>query len=158
MGRFEIKTALAVDADELWEQAVTFEGVNYELGPVLKMTMPPGARGGRTIADMAPGERLGRSWLLLGGVLPVDYDDIGIAELGPRRFQERSRMLSMSIWEHERVVEAAGERSCTVTDRLGFTLRGPLGRIGAADSLATLMIGATFRHRHRRLVRRHGPG
>jgi hypothetical protein len=30
-----------------------------------------------------PPDRLGRSWLLLFGFIPFDYDDLGLAELGP---------------------------------------------------------------------------
>ncbi|MDQ3102295.1 MAG: hypothetical protein M3Q53_00430 [Actinomycetota bacterium] len=155
MGRFSISTALAASAMEIWEQVCTFEGVNYELGPYLRMTKPPGLRG-RSLDVLAPGSAPGRSWLLLGGVLPVDYDDLGIAELEPpRRFLERSRMLSMAAWEHERVVEPAGESACTVTDRLAYELRDPLARAPGADALADRMVAATFRHRHQRLVVRH---
>ena len=50
--------------------------------------------------------------MLLGGFLPVDYDDLCLAEIEPpRRFLERSRMLSMSIWQHERIVEPLSERN-----------------------------------------------
>jgi hypothetical protein len=62
---------------------------------------------GRTIDDIRPGTRAGRSWILLFGLIPVDYDDLGIAELEPgRRFLERSTMLSMGFWEHERLAGA----------------------------------------------------
>ena len=67
---------------------------------------------------------LGRSWILLGGLLPVDYDDLKLAELEPgRRFLERSRTLTFSVWQHERIVEPEGEGRCRVTDRLGFELQ-----------------------------------
>ena len=53
-----------------------------------------------------PGQRLFRSWLLVGGLLPVDYDDVSFAEVEPgRRFLERSSLLSQSVWEHERTIE-----------------------------------------------------
>lgn len=156
MQRFAISTTLATAADELWRQVCTIEGVNYELGPYLRMTMPSGLRG-RSIDDLEPGAQPGRSWLLLGGVFPVDYDDLGIAELEPpRRFLERSRMLSMSIWEHERLVEPAGHASSTISDRLGFELRRPLAAAPGSGALAIRMVGSTFRHRHRRLLARHG--
>jgi ligand-binding SRPBCC domain-containing protein len=146
----ERTTQLAAPSADVWASAVTPEGINYELRPWMRMTMPRGLRE-RTVEDVQPGERPGRSWLLLFGVLPVDYDDLGIAELEPgRRFVERSTMLSMRTWQHERIVEPAG-RGCTVTDRLTFEPRIPgLGRFSRA------VIEFLFRHRHRRLAERFG--
>jgi ligand-binding SRPBCC domain-containing protein len=100
---------------------------------------------------------LGRSWLLLGRLLPVDYDDLRLAELEPgRRFLERSRTLSFAVWQHERTVEPEGEGSCRVTDRLGFELRRGVAWIPGAGSLAAAIVGFLFRHRHRRLARSTG--
>lgn len=156
MGAVSITTALAIPADAMWRQATGLEGVNYELGPLLGMTAPAGLRGS-TIADLEPGVPVGRSWLLLGGVLPVDYDDLCVAEIeAPRRFLERSRMGSMSLWEHERTIEPAGASCCVVTDDLGFTLRRPLAVVPGSETIARWIVQAIFRHRHRRLVARHG--
>jgi ligand-binding SRPBCC domain-containing protein len=97
---------------------------------------------------------LGRSWILLGRVLPVDYDDLCLAELEPgRRFLERSQTLSFSVWQHERIVEPLDDRSCRVTDRLGFELKRGIAWIPGAARLATAIVGFLFRHRHRRLAR-----
>ena len=146
----ERTTKLAASPADVWESAVTPEGINYELRPWLRMTMPEALRG-RTVEEVRPGERPGRSWLLLFGVLPVDYDDLGIAELEPgRRFLERSTMLSMRVWQHERMVEAAGE-GCAVTDRLSFEPRFP-----GSGRLSRAVIEFLFRHRHRRLAERFG--
>jgi ligand-binding SRPBCC domain-containing protein len=77
-----------------------------------------------------------------------DYDDLTIVELEPgRRFLERSPMLSMRLWQHERIVEPDGD-GCTVTDRLTFEPRVPVP--------AAPLIQVLFRHRHRRLRRRFG--
>ena len=98
---------------------------------------------------------LGRSWILLGGLLPVDYDDLCLAELEPgRRFLERSSTLAFRVWQHERVVEPEGAGSCRVTDALGFELRAAIAWIPGAERLAAAIVGALFRHRHRRLARR----
>ena len=103
LGRAELGPARL--GGEIWERAITEEGINDELRPILRMTMPPGLRG-KTVDDVEVGVPLGRSWILLGGLLPVDYDDLCLAELEPgRRFLERSAPLSFSVWQHERVVE-----------------------------------------------------
>ncbi len=58
--------------------------------------MPAGLQG-KTIDDVEVGEPLGRSWILLGGLIPVDFDDLRLVELEPgRRFLERSRTLTFS--------------------------------------------------------------
>jgi ligand-binding SRPBCC domain-containing protein len=140
-------------APEVWERAVREEGINYELAPILRMTMPGGLRG-KTIDDVEVGVPLGRSWILLGRLLPVDYDDLRLAELEPgRRFLEHSRTLSFSVWQHERTVEPEGEGRCRVTDRLGFELKRGIAWLPGAELLAAAIVGFLFRHRHRRLSR-----
>jgi ligand-binding SRPBCC domain-containing protein len=139
----------------VWERAVTEAGINDELAPFLRMTMPDGLQD-RTVDSVEVGIELGRSWILLGGFLPVDYDDLKLAELEPgRRFLERSRTLSFSLWEHERIVEAEGEGRSRVTDRLGFELRAAIAWMPGAASLASAVVAFLFRHRHRRLARFH---
>jgi ligand-binding SRPBCC domain-containing protein len=137
-------------AEQVWRRIVTPEGINHELGPWIRMTVPRPLRG-KTIDDVEPGRRLGRSWLLLLGVVPFDYDDIGLAELGPGfRFLERSTMLSMSRWEHERFVEPRGE-GCEVTDRVAFELRRPIRWVPGLDRAIRALVARMFAHRHRRL-------
>ena len=144
-------------AAEVWERAITEEGINDELAPILRMTMPPGLRG-KTVDTVEVGVPLGRSWILLGRVLPVDYDDLCLAELEPgRRFLERSRTLSFSVWQHERMIEPEGEARCRVTDRLGFELKRGVAWIPGVAELASAVVGFLFRHRHRRLARATAP-
>ena len=121
----------------------------------MRMTVPA-SMSGRTIADVAPGSHLGRSWLLLFGIIPFDYDDIGIAELGPgHRFLERSSMLSMKCWEHERTITPSAD-GCEVHDRVAFELRGPLSAVPGLSGLLRQTLERVFRHRHARLARAFG--
>jgi hypothetical protein len=124
-------------------------GINAELGPLLRMTTPRGLES-LDLHGLEPGP-LGRSWLLLFGVIPIDYDEIGLERIEPGRgFLERSRMLSQRLWEHERTIEA-GEGGAVVTDRLAWEPRLPLpGR------LLRPTIAAVFRHRHKQLRRHFG--
>jgi ligand-binding SRPBCC domain-containing protein len=153
MGSVEQTSVIARPAAEVWERAISEEGINDELAPILRMTMPRGLRG-KTIDDVEVGVPLGRSWILLGRLLPVDYDDLCLAELEPgRRFLERSRTLSFTVWQHERVIEPEGAEGCRVTDRLGFELKHGVAWIPGAESLAAAIVAFLFRHRHRRLAR-----
>lgn len=136
----------------VWQRVTTPAGINDELFPWLRMTVPK-ALLGKTIEAMPLGPRLGRSWLLLLGVLPIDYDDLAIAALEPgRRFLERSSMLAVAEWEHERRL-AADPGGCRVEDRIGFVLRAPMRFVPGLASLLSRALRALFAHRHRRLRR-----
>jgi hypothetical protein len=155
----EVASRLPASAAAVWGRAVTPAGINDELRPIVRMTMPKGL-GDATIESVETGVTLGRSWILLGGLLPVDYDDLRLEEMTkPKggqtlfRFRERSRTASFAVWGHERIVEPVGEEACTITDRLTWELKPLLARVPGADRLATAIVGFLFRHRHRRLRR-----
>lgn len=159
----ELTTRLPATAAAVWARAVTPDGINDELRPILRMTMPRGMEAA-TIEDVAVGEELGRSWILLGGLIPVDYDDLRLVAIDrePKggqtlfRFQERSRTSTLRVWSHERIVASAGEDACIVTDRLGWEPRALVARIPGSGRVVAAIVGALFRHRHRRLQRRWG--
>ena len=143
--RVDVATHITARPDEVWARVSTFAGVNHELGPLLRMSEPPG---GETIdpATVPIGVRWFRSRLLLFGRIPVDYDDLTFVSITPGRgFHERSAMRSMRIWEHERTLEAvAGGTS--VRDRVSF-----VPRVRVARRLQRAAVAWTFRRRHRRL-------
>jgi ligand-binding SRPBCC domain-containing protein len=131
--------------DVVWARVSTFEGINAELQPLMRMTAPASVRALEP-ADVVLGERIFRSWVLLFGVLPIDFDDLTLVELEPGRgFLERSRMLSMRVWEHERRLQPVAG-GCRIVDRLTFQPRLP-----GMGPLLERFIRLTFRHRHRRL-------
>jgi ligand-binding SRPBCC domain-containing protein len=151
MRTFTTMTTLGVAPDQVWQRVITPEGINAELRPVLRMTVPRAWRG-TTLETVAPGTRLGRSWLLLFGVLPVDYDNITLVEWEPgRRFREDSTTLSMRHWQHERSV-LPWERGCIVQDQVSFAVRNPLALLPGLERLCGALLQALFRHRHRRLL------
>jgi ligand-binding SRPBCC domain-containing protein len=148
MRTVENETVVRAEASVVWARAVTPDGFNHEMRPWLTMTMPRGAEG-LTVETVPLGQPVGRAWLRLLGVVPFDYDHLVIVEVEPgRRFLERSTMLSMRRWEHERTLTAVpgGTR---VHDRVSFEPRLPVP--GLAGALA-VVVGAFFRHRQRRLA------
>jgi ligand-binding SRPBCC domain-containing protein len=142
------RTELLASADEVWAHAASPDGINRELAPV-RMTFPP------EVTRLGPesvraGEPLCTSWVLAFGVLPIERWEIVISEIGPRRFVERSRVLSLRQWTHEREVTERGG-GCTLSDTLTFEPRLPgTGRVISA------FIANTFRRRHRYLQRAFG--
>lgn len=137
--------------EQVWARAVTAAGVAHEFGPLLTMRFPAALRG-RSIADVPLGQPLGRAWILLGGLLPVEFDDLVIAELeAPRSFRERSSLGSCRVWEHLREFEQLPDGSTRVTDTLRAEPRALL-----PGPVVRAMVGALFSHRHRRLARAFG--
>jgi len=117
----------------------------------LRMTSPR-SLSGATVDDVPVGVPLGRSWILLLGVIPIDFDDLLISELEPgRRFLETSSTMSASRWEHERTLTGTDDGT-EIRDRIRFEPRGVVGRISLARRLLYSVVEATFRHRHRRLA------
>src|SRR5436309_223133 len=119
---FEIESSLRASAARVWEHASSMAGVNLELWPLVQMTYPPAMK--RLTPETVPlGRRAFRSWLLLFGLLPIDYDDLTLIELEPGRgFQEVSPMFSMREWRHRRAVIPTAE-GCVVRDEVTCTPR-----------------------------------
>lgn len=146
-----LTSELGASPEAVWARITDPAGINDELRPLMRMTVPAGVRD-FGLEDPEPG-RIGRSWLLLFGFLPFDYDDLTLVRLEPGRgFLERSSMLSMRLWEHERTLTPCGEGYCRVTDRVAWEPRLPL-----PGGWFHPVVFAIFRHRHRRLRLRFEP-
>ena len=144
----ERKSVVDAPAHRVWARVVTPEGINDEMRPWMTMSIP--RRLGPVTIDTVPvGVPLGRAWLRLFGIVPFDYDALTIAELEPgQRFHEKSTMLSMRRWEHERTVTPVGDGRTAVHDRLTFE-----PRLAVLTPAVTAIVRAFFEHRHRRLAR-----
>ena len=149
MGELTASSVVAAEPAEVWQHAISPSGVNRELRPLLRMTFPAGTT---DLTDgWQPGERRFRSWILLLGVLPVEYDDVVFEEVEPgRRFLERSTLLSQRVWEHERIVEAV-DGGCRITDRVRFE-----PRLRWLAVVHRTVFRAVFAWRHRNLRRLFG--
>lgn len=145
----ERTSVVSAPVEQVWARVTDPEGILHELRPWLTLTMPRGAED-VTIDTLRLGEPIGRAWIKLFGLVPIDYDDLCIIGLEPgRSFHEKSTMMSASDWQHERTLTPFDDGSTRVHDRLMFTLRRPLRPIGR---MCAWVIGALFSHRHRRLT------
>jgi hypothetical protein len=100
----ENQVVVAADAAAVWERIVHPDGTNHEMRPWMTMRLPRRARG-LTIETISLGRPIGRAWLRLFGFVPFYFDHLTMVELETGvRFFERSTMLSMRRWEHERTV------------------------------------------------------
>lgn len=146
MKRFVFESRLTAPPEVVWHHATRPALLNREFAPLLRMTFPS------EMEDLAsafrPGERICRSWILLFGWIPVEYDDLVLVEVEPgRRFLERSTMLTQRRWEHERTLENA-DGGTRVVDRVEFEAKVPL-----LEPIQALAFRAVFAWRHDRLRR-----
>ena len=146
---FVFRSSLTAPPEAVWDRITTMQGVNDELAPVFRMTHP---RGLDRLPDDAPtGVRLFRSWVLLFGVIPVDYDDLTLVRIEPGKgFLESSQLMTARRWEHERTLEplAAGT---LLSDRIAFE-----PRVRTLGPVLFRVTRALFAHRHGRLQARFG--
>jgi ligand-binding SRPBCC domain-containing protein len=147
---FTISSLVAAPRERVWERVTTPEGVNAELMPIVRMTLPRGTEQ-LDLASVPVGSPVGRCWLLLFGLIPFDWDDLMLLRLeAPAGFHELSSMASMRVWEHERTLEPVAG-GCRVTDRVAFLPRVPFPAVWVRP-----LFRAIFRHRHRRLRAQFG--
>jgi ligand-binding SRPBCC domain-containing protein len=149
----EQSSDVAAPIDAVWERVVSPEGINDEMRPWLTMSMPRGTED-LTIDTIEIGVPVGRAWIRLFGLLPIDYDHLSLVALEQgRSFHEKSTMLSMRSWQHERTLTPLTDSTTRVQDRITFEPRWFL-RLSAG--LLRRLLAAFFAHRHRRLVRHFG--
>ena len=151
MGRrpiaLEFRSRLDAPAEVVWHAATSLSDINDELGPLLRLRGPAGLE---TIGDLAGHEGTVRAGLWLFGIVPIDRMLVQLETIEAARFVERSRLVSMRTWRHDRRVEPA-ERGCLLEDRL--TLEP---RLWGTGWLLRLFVRRLFIHRHRRLRHRYG--
>lgn len=144
--KVEVTSDLAADRRVVLSHVATFDGVNQELRPLLTMTAPSPWRE-HSLFEAPVGKPLFRSWLLLGGVVPIDFDHIAFESIDPESgFVESSVMLTMTPWRHERRVTAHEPSGSRIVDRLTFVPRVP-----GTGRLLAIIVKRLFLHRHARL-------
>lgn len=147
---FTQSSRLDADPQSVWDRVITPEGINAEMRPFMRMTVPRGIES-LDPSQITVGEPIGRSWILLFGVIPIDYDDLKLERLDPGRgFLERSTLGSMRVWEHERTIET-DDGGCVLTDRIAAEPRALV-----SGRLLAPIFRWFFRHRHRQLQRHFG--
>jgi len=139
----------------VWRHATTPAGINAEFGPWMRKTVPRRLRH-TSLDEVELGARVCRSWVLVLGVVPFEYDDLVIVERGPGlRFLERSSTLVARTWQHERMVVPAAS-GCRLTDRVSLDPRPAMARVPGSAGMVRRVVEAIFTHRHRRLAARFG--
>jgi hypothetical protein len=106
---------LEAEPEAVWARVTTPEGINAELMPLIRTTVPDGPSP-MDLDSIELGKPIGRSWVLLLGFLPIECDEIKLVELAPPRgFVQRGRLLSQRHWRHERTIEPLEEGGCVLT-------------------------------------------
>jgi ligand-binding SRPBCC domain-containing protein len=146
----EVSSRLAVERERLWAVISTMQGVNAELAPWLRMSVPVDVRD-KSLADIRIGEVAFESWLLALGFVPFDRHRLCLIEVEVGRgFVERSSSWLQRVWQHERTLEAV-LGGTQIHDRVTFE-----PRVGALTPVVRALVARLFRHRHARLRARFG--
>ncbi len=128
---------------------LTMEGVNRELSPLIRMTVPP-AWSGKAISEWPTGKMLFSSWILLFGILPVDRHNFMMQCVDHQRgFAESSSSWINKLWRHRREIDSCGT-SYRVVDSVEFQCRLPL-----LECILGPVYRFVFRHRHQ-VLRSYG--
>ena len=109
------------------------------------MTVPRRLRH-TSLDEVEFGVRVCRSWVLVLGFVPFEYDDLVIVERGPGlRFLERSSTLVARTWQHERMVVPAAS-GCRLSDRVSLDPRPAMARVPGSAAMVRRVVEAIFTH------------
>lgn len=124
-------------------------GVNYELAPLVQMSVPEDWAS-TSIAQWPVDVEIFASKILLLGVIPIDLHHIKFDAVDQSGFRESSRSLMYRVWAHERRIseDASGAR---VKDTVYFECH-----LALLGGLLKPIYKAVFAHRHQRLRSRYG--
>ena len=140
------ESTLAASPGVVWDWITSFDGISREMMPLLRMSAPAGVRDIASV-PFTPGVPMFRSWIRLGGVLPIDFSDLTLVSLTPGEgFVEQSHMGSMRSWRHERRITPLAS-GCRLIDVLTFEPR-------FGGRLAVAIVRRFFTHRHD-MLRKH---
>lgn len=146
---FTINSIVKVETTQLWQAITNMQGINYELVPLVSMTVPKEYRE-LTIEDAPIGEKLFRSVILLFQFIPVDLHHFKLEKVVPNeRFEENSTSLMHYFWKHTRILRTV-DNGTSVTDTIQFYPRLPL--IGF---LLKPIYQFIFKRRHQRLSKKY---
>jgi hypothetical protein len=144
MPNFEMESELAVSSNELAHDTLNMSGVNYELGPLLKMSAPDIWQS-KSITDWPTNQNLFTSNILLLGLIPIDRHYFNFKTIDSFGFKENSKSLMNSLWSHERLIKSVGYGS-VIKDVIIYE-----SKLGILGNLFMPIYKAIFKHRHNRL-------
>lgn len=134
-----------VSKAQVWKQVTSWDGINYELLPFLKMTKPSNLPS--SLEKFSPEILPKTSLILLFGLVPIDIHTFIKFDINPVEFYfvEQSWNIPTSIWKHRRKLSEDGG-GVVVKDHLEITPRTLL-----LVFLLKPIYSMVFRRRHERL-------
>lgn len=128
----------------VWQSISSFRGVNNEFFPLLRMTCPN--EDIHITKDLVTDNVLFCSWLLLFGCIPIECDFVRLAScIEGESFQERSSMLLMKSWNHDRFLYVK-DGGTEIIDEVYF-----VPRIWGTKWILNVLVYSLFSYRHWRL-------
>ena len=139
---------LPVAPEQLIKELFTMSGVNYELGPIIKMSAPE-EWALKPITKWPVNQELFTSTISLFGFIPIDRHRFKLLSISSAGFTESSSSLFNVVWAHERTITKNGS-GAIVKDSVGYK-----SKIGSLSFLSMPVYRFIFNHRHRRLRQKY---
>ena len=144
MPSFEISSIIEGSMKDLSEDLLCMDGVNYELLPLAKMTVPSEWTK-KPLNSWPLNTHIFTSTILLFGFLPVDLHKFKLKKASESGFSETSSSLVNKEWNHQRKISPVNG-ACEVRDLVEYIPKVKF--LGAAMKPVYKVI---FAHRHQRL-------
>ncbi len=148
MPKFTIETILPIENTELSNELLNMAAMNYELFPLVRMTVKR-QWNQKELKEWPVNQNAFNSIILLLGVIPVDIHYFRLSKVTNNGFNETSKSLLNSQWNHSRVIQAIGAKS-KIIDVVEYQ-----SRIGILSPLFKPVYQYVFKHRHNRLKRKY---
>ena len=149
MQAFKNVVKLNSNKNQVIKSQLNFEGVNYELSPIVYMTTPKEWKS-KLLLKAPVNEIIFNSVILLFKFIPIDIHRLYLAEIFGNGFKETSSSILMKYWNHNRTIENY-EQGSILTDEISFKTRIPL-----LDIILKPIYINVFKHRHKKLKLKFG--
>lgn len=148
MPSFTISSLVKKEIQEVSSELLTMKGVNYELMPLIRMSMPPDHLS-KSIVKWPVGSVIFTSTVFLFGIIPVDKHKFRLVKTDQFGIEERSTALSNLEWNHLRQITHTNEHT-EISDVVEFK---PILQISGYFMLP--IYKSIFKHRHKRIMKKY---
>lgn len=146
MQNFEFESLLNIPRKKLWESIWSFEHINSELAPFIRMTPPAISLSDIDINVIPLNVHLFSSTIFLLYIIPVDRHHFILKDIQAYEyFKESSSSWMMKNWAHTRTLTSKGNQTLLV-DTISYQHRVPF-----LSKVLYPIYKILFKHRHNKL-------
>jgi len=146
MQSFQFKSTLSISREKLWVAMWSFEHINKELAPIIRMSPPEIVLSSIDVKAIPLNVHLFKSNIFLLYIIPVDRHSFKLKDIKEFEFfAETSSSWMMKQWNHQRDLTSIGNQTLLV-DTIEFQ-----HRIKFLGKILYPIYKMIFKHRHKKL-------